>query len=163
LRYILSLDQGTTSSRASCSITKAASAPWPSASSNRSSLSPAWVEHDPEEIAASQIAVALEALSQAQVQPKDIAAIASPTSAKPPLSGTAPPGSPSTTPLSGRIAVPLHSAQNSSHKRRRVLIQQRTGLLIDAYFSASKISWILDHVPNARQLAEANRLAFRAP
>src|SRR5208282_5941417 len=87
---------------------------------------PGWVEHDPEEIAASQIAVALEALSSANAQLRDVAAFCS----------------------------------ELKSQGRENLIQQRTGLLIDAYFSASKISWILEHVPNARALAESGRLAF---
>ena len=56
-----------------------------------------------------------------------------------------------------RTAAFCNQLKSQGHEN---LIQQRTGLLIDAYFSASKISWILEHVPNARQLAEAGRLAF---
>jgi len=81
---------------------------------------PGWVEHDPEEIAASQIAVALEALSQAQVQPKDIAAIGITNQRETTIVWDRSTGSPSTTPLSGRIAVPLHSAQNSSHNATKI-------------------------------------------
>jgi glycerol kinase len=160
LRYILSLDQGTTSSRAILFDHEGRVRSVAQREFKQIFPQPGWVEHDPEEIAASQIAVALEALSQAQVQPKDIAAIGITNQRE------------TTIVWDRSTGKPVHNAIVWQDRRTAAfcaelksqcdedLIQQRTGLLIDAYFSASKISWILDHVPNARQLAEANRLAF---
>ena len=75
MRYILSLDQGTTSSRALLFDDHGAVRSVAQREFTQIFPEPGWVEHDPEEIAASQIAVALEALAQAQVQPSDVAAI----------------------------------------------------------------------------------------
>ncbi len=61
---------------------------------------------------------------------------------------------------SGKTAARPISANNCGRMATHPLIQQRTGLLIDAYFSGSKIAWMLDNVPGARSLAEAGKLAF---
>jgi glycerol kinase len=160
LRYILSLDQGTTSSRALLFDDHGAVRAVAQREFAQIFPQPGWVEHDPEEIAASQIAVALEALSKAKVQVSDIAAIGITNQRE------------TTIVWDRTTSRPIHNAIVWQDRRtaafceqlktqgREPLIQQRTGLLIDAYFSASKISWILEHVPNARQLAEAGRLAF---
>jgi glycerol kinase len=160
LGYILSLDQGTTSSRAllfdQLGVVRAVA----QREFTQIFPEPGWVEHDPEEIAASQIAVAQEALAQARIQPRDVAAIGITNQRE-------------TTIVWDRVtSKPVYNAivwqdrrtaafcQQLKEQGHETLIQQRTGLLIDAYFSGSKLRWILDHVPNARQLADAGRLAF---
>jgi glycerol kinase len=160
LRYVLALDQGTTSSRALlfdhdgnvCSVAQR--------EFTQIFPQPGWVEHDPEEIAATQIAVALEALAKAGAQSSDVAAIGITNQRETTLVWDRATGKPICNAIvwqDRRTSVFCEQLKVQGHE---TLIQQRTGLLIDAYFSGSKISWILEHVPNARQLADAGRLAF---
>jgi glycerol kinase len=121
---------------------------------------PGWVEHDPEEIAASQIAVALEALAKTNAQPRDVAAIGITNQRETTIVWDRTTGKPIYNAIVWQDRRTAAFCQQLKAQGHENLIQQRTGLLIDAYFSASKISWILKHVPNARQLAEADRLAF---
>ena len=160
MRYILSLDQGTTSSRALLFDDRGTVRAVAQREFTQIFPQPGWVEHDPEEIAASQIAVALEALSKARVAAGDLAAIGITNQRE------------TTIVWDRQTGKPIHNAIVWQDRRTapfcellktqgyEPLIQQRTGLLIDAYFSASKISWILENVPQARQLAEGGRLAF---
>jgi glycerol kinase len=160
LRYILSLDQGTTSSRALLFDPHGAVRSVAQREFTQSFPQPGWVEHDPEEIAASQIEVALEALAKVNAQSSDVAAIGITNQRETTLVWDRSTGKPIYNAIvwqDRRTAAFCEQLKAQGHES---LIQQRTGLLIDAYFSASKISWILDHVPNARQLAEAGHLAF---
>jgi glycerol kinase len=111
---------------------------------------PGWVEHDPEEIAASQIAVALEALSQARAKPGDIAAIGITNQRETTVIWDRATGKPIYNAIVWQDRRTATFCQELKARGHENLIQQRTGLLIDAYFSASKISWILGQVPNAR-------------
>jgi glycerol kinase len=160
LAYILALDQGTTSSRAILfdhdGIIKAA------AQKEFEQIFPkaGWVEHDPEEIWISQISVALQVLEQARLKPHDVAAVGLTNQRETTLVWDRETGDPvyraivwqdrRTAPLCDRLRADGHEP----------MIQQRTGLVLDAYFSASKIAWILDNVPGARARAEAGKLAF---
>jgi len=160
LPYILSLDQGTTSSRALLFDHDGAVRSIAQREFKQIFPKPGWVEHDPEEIAASQIAVALEALAKANVQPGDVAAIGITNQRETALVWDRTTGKPIYNAIvwqDRRTSTFCNQLKTQGHEN---LIQQRTGLLIDAYFSGSKISWILEHAPNARQLAEAGRLAF---
>ena len=85
---------------------------------------------------------------------------ASPISARPRSSGTARPAGPSTTPSSGRTGAPPTPARRCGQGGHETAIAARTGLLLDPYFSATKIAWLLDHVEGARAAARAGRLAF---
>src|SRR5271166_3299930 len=160
LPYILSLDQGTTSSRALLFDHNGTVQSVAQREFKQIFPEPGWVEHDPEEIAASQIAVALEALAQAKAQPRDVAAIGITNQRETTIVWDRATGKPMYNAIvwqDRRTATFCNQLKAQGHEN---LIQQRTGLLIDAYFSGSKISWILEHVPNARQLADAGRLAF---
>jgi glycerol kinase len=160
LPYVLSLDQGTTSSRALLFDHNGAVRSVVQREFKQIFPEPRWVEHDPEEIAASQIAVALEALAKANAHPSDIAAIGITNQRETTIVWDRTTGKPIYNAIvwqDRRTAAFCSQLKSQGHEN---LIQQRTGLLIDAYFSASKISWILEHVPNARQLADAGRLAF---
>jgi len=121
---------------------------------------PGWVEHDPEEIAASQIAVALEALAKANARPRDVAAIGITNQRETTIVWDRTTGKPICNAIVWQDRRTAPFCEELKAHGHETLIQQRTGLLIDAYFSGSKISWILDHVPNARPLAETGRLAF---
>jgi glycerol kinase len=160
LPFILSLDQGTTSSRALLFDHNGAVRSVAQREFEQIFPEPGWVEHDPEEIAASQIAVALEALAKTNAQPRDVAAIGITNQRETTIVWDRTTGKPIYNAIvwqDRRTAAFCNQLKSQGHEN---LIQQRTGLLIDAYFSASKISWILEHVPNARQLAEGGRLAF---
>ena len=160
MRYILSLDQGTTSSRALVFDDHGAVLSVAQREFAQIFPKPGWVEHDPEEIAASQIAVAREALSKASLQPGDIAAIGITNQRETTIVWDRTTGQPIYNAIvwqDRRSAAFCEQLKTQGHE---TLIQERTGLLIDAYFSASKISWILENVPNARQLAEADLLVF---
>ena len=160
MKYILALDQGTTSSRALLFDQTGAIRTVAQREFEQIFPQPGWVEHNPEHILSSQIAVAFDALEKAGASAKNIAAIGIANQRE-------------TTLLWNRdTCQPIHNAivwqdrrtadfcerlRNAGHGEP---IQQRTGLLIDSYFSASKISWMLDNVPGARKLAEAGKLAF---
>jgi glycerol kinase len=160
LPYILALDQGTTSSRALLFDDHGIVRSVAQHEFTQFFPQPGWVEHDPEEIAASQIAVALEALAKVNAKPSDVAAIGITNQRETTIVWDRATGKTIYNAIvwqDRRTAAFCRRLKAQGHEN---LIQQRTGLLIDAYFSGSKISWILENVPNARQLAEAGRLAF---
>jgi glycerol kinase len=121
---------------------------------------PGWVEHNPEQIASSQIAVALEAIAQAGAQPGDIAAIGIANQRETAIVWNRESGEPVHNAIVWQDRRTADFCEHLRREGRAPLIQQRTGLLIDSYFSASKISWILENVFGARALAESGKLAF---
>ena len=160
MAYILSLDQGTTSSRALLFDDRGAVVSVAQREFTQFFPQPGWVEHDPEEIAASQIAVAREALSKAKLQSSDIAAIGITNQRETTIVWDRVTGQPIHNAIvwqDRRTAALCEQLKTQGHE---TLIQERTGLLIDAYFSATKISWMLENVANARGLAGSGRLAF---
>ena len=160
MKYILALDQGTTSSRALlfdkegnvCSVAQQ--------EFEQIFPQPGWVEHNPEEIASSQMAVAQQALSKCSAQPKDVAAIGVTNQRETTIVWNRETGQP----IYNAIVWQDRRTSDFCEQLRRdghaPLIQQKTGLLVDAYFSATKITWILDNVMNARSLADSGKLAF---
>ena len=118
------------------------------------------MEHNPEQIAFSQIAVALEALARVGAGPGDVAAIGIANQRETALVWNRETGQPVHNAIvwqDRRTADVCDQLRKQGHSE---LIQQRTGLLIDSYFSGTKIAWILDNVSGARALAEAGKLAF---
>lgn len=159
-RYVLALDQGTTSSRA---ILFGADGR-PRGEAHREFTQhypqPGWVEHDPLDLWSSQLGVAAEVLGRAGVKPSQLAAIGIANQRE-------------TTLIWDRATLqPIHNAivwqdrrTSPAVERLRAdgaeeLVRSRTGLLLDPYFSATKIAWLLDNVPGARRRAEAGELAF---
>ena len=160
MKYVLALDQGTTSSRALLFDQSGEVRAVAQREFDQIFPQPGWVEHDPGQIASSQIAVALEALAKTDASAKDIAAVGIANQRETTVVWHRETGKPVHNAIvwqDRRTADLCARLRNDGHGP---LIQQRTGLLIDAYFSATKISWILDNVPNARTLAEAGKLAF---
>lgn len=160
MKYVLALDQGTTSSRALlfdrdgnvCSVAQR--------EFDQIFPQPGWVEHDPEQIASSQIAVALDALAKAGAQTSDIAAIGIANQRETAILWNRETGEPIHYAIvwqDRRTADVCARLRNDGHGP---LIQQHTGLLIDSYFSATKIAWILENVSGARVLADSGKLAF---
>ena len=159
-KYILALDQGTTSSRAIVfdknglpvvSVQKEFKQYYPK---------PGWVEHDPVEIWSTQSGVALQAIKKAGLRSENIAGIGITNQRE------------TTVVWNRKTGKPVHKAIVWQDRRTADFcdklkkdglakkIQQKTGLIIDAYFSATKVRWILDNVKGARALAEKGDLAF---
>src|SRR3954453_8636342 len=158
--YLLAIDQGTTSTRAI--VFDSALVPVASAQQELRQIYPApgLVEHDPEEIWSATLATVRTAMGRAGAQAKDIAALGITNQRE-------------TAVIWDRATNrPIHNAivwQDRRTADRCAALRQdgheptiaaRTGLLLDPYFSATKIAWMLDHVPGARTAAAAGRLAF---
>ena len=158
--YILALDQGTSSSRAIvfdhegniCSVAQM--------EFTQHFPQPGWVEHNPMEIWSSEAAVIAEAISKIGINGKDIAAIGITNQRE------------TTIVWDAETGVPVYNAIVWQDRRTSAFcdelkarglvekIREKTGLIIDAYFSGTKIKWILDNVPGAREKALAGKLRF---
>jgi glycerol kinase len=160
VKYVLALDQGTTSSRALLFDEDGVVRAVAQREFDQIFPQPGWVEHNPEQIASSQIAVALESLAQVKAEPGDVAAIGIANQRETTIVWDRETGEPVYNAIVWQDRRTADFCERLRSEGHGPLIQQRTGLLIDSYFSASKISWILDHVPGARSHAEAGRLAF---
>jgi glycerol kinase len=158
--FILALDQGTTSSRAI--VFDHDGAIRAVAQKEFTQLFPAagWVEHDPQEIWASQIGVAVEALGRAEVRPRDVAAIGITNQRETTIVWDRETGEPVYRAIVWQDRRTADFCERLKADGAGEMIQAKTGLLIDAYFSASKIRWILDNVAGARARAAAGKLAF---
>ena len=159
-RYILALDQGTTSSRAIVfdhdgQVAGAAQQEFPQIYPQ-----PGWVEHDPEAIRDSQLSVARAALHKAGCSAGEIAAIGVANQRETTIIWDRRTGQPIANAIvwQCRRSAPLCDALRSAG--HAPLFRARTGLVLDAYFSGTKIAWLLDNVPDARERAERGELAF---
>ena len=159
-KYILALDQGTSSSRAIvfdhngniCSVAQQEFTQY--------FPKPGWVEHDPMEIWSSEAAVIAEAITRLDINGQDIAAIGITNQRE------------TTIVWDAETGFPVHNAIVWQDRRTSAFcdelkarglvdkIREKTGLIIDAYFSGTKIKWILDNVPGARERAEKGKLRF---
>ncbi len=162
--YILALDQGTTSSRA---IIFAADGQRISAGQEEFPQhfpQDGWVEHDPEDLWGSTLRSAQHALAESGLQAKQIRAIGISNQRETTLIWNRKSGKPLYRAIVWQDRRTSAYCQALSQKLQRQdatsLIQERTGLLLDPYFSASKIRWILDHVDGAQEAAERGELAF---
>jgi len=157
---ILALDQGTTSSRAiifdeNQNILGLAQRPF-----EQFFPQPGWVEHSPLEIWKTQLDVAVEAMANAQLTPRDIAAIGITNQRETSVVWDRRTGQPLYNAIvwqDRRTAELCNALRDQDHED---YVHNTTGLLLDPYFSASKIRWILDHCEGAWQLAESGHLAF---
>ena len=159
-KFMLALDQGTTSSRAilfdhdgqlRASAQKEFEQHYPQ---------PGWVEHDARVIWSSQLGVMSEVIAQANVSPNDVSALGITNQRE------------TTVVWDKKSGEPIHNAIVWQDRRTAKYIdslkedgleetfQKKTGLVLDAYFSASKVRWLLENVENARERAEAGELAF---
>jgi len=158
--FILALDQGTTSSRAIVFDHDGAIRAVAQKEFTQIFPQAGWVEHDPQEIWASQIGVAVEALGRAHVRPKDLAAVGITNQRETTIVWDRETGEPVHNAIVWQDRRTADYCEGLKAQGAGETIQVKTGLLIDAYFSASKIRWILDHVPGARERADAGKLAF---
>jgi glycerol kinase len=159
-KYVLALDQGTTSSRAVLLGRDGKVHGSAQRSFKQIFPKPGWVEHDPVEIWSSQFGVANEALAQIDAGAEDVAAIGITNQRETTILWDRRTGDPIYNAIvwqDRRTAAFCDRLREAGHEP---IIQQKTGLVIDAYFSASKIRWLLDNVPGARQRAKRGGLAF---
>ena len=159
-KYILALDQGTSSSRAIVFDHEGNILSTAQQEFTQHFPQPGWVEHDPMEIWSSEAAVIAEAISRIGIGGKDIAAIGITNQRE------------TTIVWDAETGAPVHNAIVWQDRRTSAFcdelkarglvdkIREKTGLIIDAYFSGTKIKWILDNVPGARERAEAGKLRF---
>ncbi len=159
-KYILSLDQGTTSSRAIIFNHDGVIITTAQKEFTQIFPQPGWVEHDPMEIWSTQLGVAAEAISKAGLTPQDIAAIGITNQRE------------TTVVWERRTGKPIYNAIVWQDRRtasicdelkannKQQLVQQKTGLVIDAYFSGTKVKWILDNVTGVREKAAKGELCF---
>ncbi|RYF17594.1 MAG: glycerol kinase [Comamonadaceae bacterium] len=159
MKYILALDQGTTSSRAIVFDRAGHVASLVQREFTQIFPQPGWVEHDPREIWATQHAVTLEAI-EAVGGAASIAAIGITNQRETTLLWDRATGEPVANAIvwqDRRTAARCDELRARGHAAR---VQQKTGLVIDAYFAGTKLEWLLDNVPGARRRAEAGELAF---
>ncbi|HEY4287817.1 MAG TPA: glycerol kinase GlpK [Puia sp.] len=158
--FILSLDQGTTSSRAI--VFDRRGNPVAIAQKEFSQIfpRPGWVEHDPFEIWSTQLAVAVEAVAKAALRPDDVVAMGITNQRETAIVWNRATGKPVYNAIVWQDRRTSDYCNELKEAGKEGLIRQRTGLVIDAYFSATKVRWILDHVPGVRELAEEGLLAF---
>ena len=160
MKYLLALDQGTTSSRALVINESGKVVAVAQKEFTQIFPQPGWVEHDPNEIWSSQIGVAADALSQAGASAKDVAAIGITNQRE------------TAVVWDRKTSEPIHNAIVWQDRRTagicdkmkaaglESMITQKSGLVIDAYFSGTKVQWLLDNVPGAREKANRGELAF---
>ncbi len=159
MAYLLSLDQGTTSSRAIIFSDSGEIVAIEQKEFKQFYPKPGWVEHDPEEIWKSQLEVATAVLDSANLNPADIAALGITNQRETVVvwdRATGQPIHPAIVWQDRRTAGICQELRSAGHLQT---VREKTGLLLDPYFSGTKIAWILDHVPQAREMAEAGKLA----
>jgi glycerol kinase len=160
VQYVLALDQGTTSSRALLFDQAGAVRSVAQQEFDQIFPHPGWVEHNPEQIASSQFAVAQQALAKAGVAVHDVAAIGITNQRETTIVWNRETGAAVHNAIVWQDRRTADFCERLRSEGHGPLIQQRTGLLLDSYFSATKISWILENVAGARALADAGKLAF---
>ncbi len=160
MTYLLALDQGTSSSRSIVFNAKGHVVAHSQLELTQIYPQPGWVEHDPQEIWRTQLATARQALAKAGIQATEVRAVGITNQRE------------TTVVWNRATGLPIHHAIVWQDRRAEPtcvdlrergladMIRAKTGLLLDAYFSGTKLKWILDHVPLARQQAANGELAF---
>ncbi|MEI7536188.1 MAG: glycerol kinase GlpK [Comamonadaceae bacterium] len=160
MTYLLALDQGTSSSRSIVFDARGRIVAQARMELTQLYPQPGWVEHDPLEIWRTQLATAREALLKAGISARQVRALGITNQRE------------TTVVWNRSTGLPIHHAivwqdrraepdcQELRERGLAATIQAKTGLLVDAYFSGTKLKWLLDHVPGARQQAQNGELAF---
>ncbi len=159
-KYILALDQGTTSSRAIVFNHKGIQVSSAQKEFRQIYPQPGWVEHEASEIWSTQAEVALESMKKAGIESSHIEAIGITNQRETTVLWDRHTGKPVYNAIVWQDRRTAAFCDQIKEKGYAPLIRKKTGLIIDAYFSATKIAWILDHVKDARKMAEDGRLAF---
>ena len=159
-QYILALDQGTSSSRAIVFDRKGTPVAVSQKEFTQYFPQPGWVEHNPMEIWSSQAAVIAEAISSIGINGKNLAAIGITNQRETTIVWDAKTGAPVYNAIVWQDRRTSEYCDSLKDQGLTDFIRSKTGLIIDAYFSATKIRWILENVPGARSRAEAGELRF---
>ena len=158
--YVLAIDQGTTSSRAVLFDDEYNIAAIGQSEFEQFFPHSGWVEHDPDEIWLSTLECCHSAIAQVGATPKQIAAIGITNQRETAVVWDRETGEPIYNAIVWQDRRTSEACQNLKHLGHEAKISEKTGLLLDPYFSATKITWILDNVPGARKKADAGQLAF---
>jgi glycerol kinase len=159
-KYILTLDQGTTSSRAILFNESGKIASLAQKEFKQFYPKPGWVEHDPMEIWSSQASVITEAVLKENLKADEIAAIGITNQRETTIVWDRETGTPVYNAIVWQDRRTSEQCDLLKQKGLDKIIREKTGLVLDAYFSATKIQWILDNVEGARERAQQGRLAF---
>ncbi|NLA95320.1 MAG: glycerol kinase, partial [Clostridiaceae bacterium] len=158
--YVMALDAGTTSNRCIlfdkeghvCSVAQK--------EFRQSYPKPGWVEHDANEIWSTQLGVAVEAMNKVNARARDIAAIGITNQRETAVLWDKRTGEPVYKAIVWQCRRTADECDRLKAEGLTDLFREKTGLVIDAYFSATKIKWILDHVPGVRERAESGDILF---
>lgn len=159
-QYILALDQGTTSSRALVFDKNGSTKSIAQKEFTQYFPKPGWVEHDANEIWSSQMAVTIEAVSKAKLQADHIAAIGITNQRETTIVWNRKTGEPIYNAIVWQDRRTADYCDQLIKEGKEDIIREKTGLVIDAYFVATKVKWILDNVKGARESAHAGDLIF---
>ena len=157
-KYVLAFDAGTTSNR--CIVFNREGRVISASQKEFTQIfpKPGWVEHDPDEIWSTQIGVAVEAVAKSGIAPESIAAIGITNQRETTIVWDRETGRPVYNAIVWQCRRTADICEQLADKKN--MIRQKTGLILDPYFSATKIKWILDNVPGAREGAQEGRLIF---
>ncbi len=159
-KHLLALDQGTSSSRAIVFDAHGQIAAIAQREFRQIFPEPGWVEHDPREIWSSQLATAREALAKAGLGATDIAAIGITNQRETTIVWNRATGEPIGNAIVWQDRRTAPACEALKARGLEPLFRERTGLVLDAYFSGTKLAWLLDHVDGARAAAKRGELAF---
>lgn len=159
-KFILALDQGTTSSRAIVFNHKGSLVSVAQKEFTQIYPQSGWVEHDAREIWSTQVSVAAEAILRANLHAKDIAAIGITNQRETTVVWDRATGEPLYNAIVWQDRRTAAYCDSLKARGLEQMIREKTGLVIDAYFSATKVKWILENVPGAKEKADAGELAF---
>ena len=159
-KYIMALDQGTTSSRAILFDHNSNIIATAQHEITQYFPKPGWVEHNPKEIWSTQVGTISEVMAQAGVNPNEIAAIGITNQRETTVVWDKKTGKPIYNAIVWQSRQTMDICDDLKARGLSEIFHEKTGLLIDAYFAGTKVKWILDNVENARQKAEAGELLF---
>lgn len=160
MTYLLALDQGTSSSRSILFNQEGRIVSIAQQEITQIYPQPGWVEHDPLQIWQTQLSTMTEALAKAGITARHVSAIGITNQRETSVVWDKTTGQPIYNAIVWQDRRGETTCVDLRKQGQGVNVQQKTGLVIDAYFSGTKLKWILDHVPHAREMAEAGKLAF---
>jgi glycerol kinase len=159
-KYILALDQGTTSSRAIIFDHRGSIVSTARKEFTQIFPEPGWVEHDPEEIWSTQLGTVIEVMAKAKLDAREIAALGITNQRETTIIWERATGKPIYQAIVWQDRRTSDFCQQLKQNGTDKLIRQKTGLIVDSYFSATKIKWILDNISGARTKARRGELCF---
>ncbi|MDD6492969.1 MAG: glycerol kinase GlpK [Firmicutes bacterium] len=159
-KYVMALDQGTTSSRCILFNHKGEIQSMAQKEFSQIYPKPGWVEHNPKEIWSSQLAVTIEAMAMVGASPEDIAGIGITNQRETTIVWDKVTGEPVYNAIVWQCRRTAEKVDELVAQGYGDMIREKTGLVPDAYFSATKIAWILENVPGAREKADRGELLF---